>query len=282
MAVDYREADGNYDLQGAHQFTLLWGQGLREHHKVLDVGCGSLCLGRLLIPFLRPGLYVGLEPNAALVEAGLKHESGHEITQVKQPVFLSNSDYDASEHGPLDFIIVHSVFTHAGLAEIETALSRLHQVLKPDGVLLATFVLDEEQPGHTGEWVYPLCVSHRRGELLPLARKLGYQAEVMPQLYPVSVAYRRGDTNRALPQTWLRFRQRVEAEQQARWRTSPWEPLAHKPAAPVLENPIRCPDDRLGRPGPNRPETVRALLLRLLRQSRPDRGESSSRSGPDG
>lgn len=51
-----------YDLLGAGQMALLYLLGLREHHRVLDFGCGSLRLGRLLIPYLRPGRYFGIEP----------------------------------------------------------------------------------------------------------------------------------------------------------------------------------------------------------------------------
>ena len=43
-----------YDFMGATQFRLLTTLGLREHHSVLDFGCGSLRAGRLLIPYLAP------------------------------------------------------------------------------------------------------------------------------------------------------------------------------------------------------------------------------------
>jgi hypothetical protein len=41
-----------YDLMAASQFALLTTLGLRDTNKVLDFGCGSLRLGRLLIPYL--------------------------------------------------------------------------------------------------------------------------------------------------------------------------------------------------------------------------------------
>ena len=49
-----------YDFMGATQFRLLTTLGLREHHAVLDFGCGSLRAGRLLIPYLNEGRYHGL------------------------------------------------------------------------------------------------------------------------------------------------------------------------------------------------------------------------------
>lgn len=43
-----------FDFMGATQFNLLTRLGLREDHTVLDIGCGSLRAGRLLIPYLLP------------------------------------------------------------------------------------------------------------------------------------------------------------------------------------------------------------------------------------
>src|ERR1017187_6689363 len=51
-----------YDTLAVLQFKVLTDLGLREHHTVLDVGCGSLRLGRLLLPYLLPDRYVGVEP----------------------------------------------------------------------------------------------------------------------------------------------------------------------------------------------------------------------------
>jgi hypothetical protein len=53
-----------YDAMAATQFRLLTTLGLREHHRLLDFGGGSLRAGRLLIPYLQPGNYYGIEPRA--------------------------------------------------------------------------------------------------------------------------------------------------------------------------------------------------------------------------
>ena len=59
----------DYDLIAAMTFNLLTTLGLRQHHSLLDVGCGSLRIGRLLIPYLNRKKYFGLEPHQWLVEA---------------------------------------------------------------------------------------------------------------------------------------------------------------------------------------------------------------------
>lgn len=50
----YVGPEAQYDLMGATQFRLLCTLGLREHHTLLDFGCGSLRAGRLFIPYLLP------------------------------------------------------------------------------------------------------------------------------------------------------------------------------------------------------------------------------------
>jgi hypothetical protein len=76
---------GQYDFMGATQFALLFALGLREHHKVLDFGCGSLRAGRLLIPYLNPGCYFGIEPNRWLVDEAIKNQIGADIVSIKRP-----------------------------------------------------------------------------------------------------------------------------------------------------------------------------------------------------
>src|SRR5947199_9194661 len=82
----------DYDLIAAMTFNLLTTLGLRQQHSLLDIGCGSLRIGRLLIPYLNRGKYFGVEPNEWLVEEGIKRELGEALLQVKRPTcFLSYS-----------------------------------------------------------------------------------------------------------------------------------------------------------------------------------------------
>ena len=70
---DYRSYVGpthQYDLIGAAQFALLYALGLREHHRLLDIGCGSLRAGRMLISYLAPGGYTGVDPQPVADQPG--------------------------------------------------------------------------------------------------------------------------------------------------------------------------------------------------------------------
>lgn len=78
----------DYDLIAASVFNLLTNNGLRQHHKLLDIGCGSLRLGRLFIPYLNRGKYIGVEPNKWLVSEGIKNEVGKDLVRIKKPHFF--------------------------------------------------------------------------------------------------------------------------------------------------------------------------------------------------
>src|SRR5437879_7690102 len=72
----------DYDLIAAMTFNLLTTLGLRQHHSLLDVGCGSLRIGRLLIPYLNRGKYFGIEPNEWLVR------SEEHTSELQSPMYL--------------------------------------------------------------------------------------------------------------------------------------------------------------------------------------------------
>jgi len=95
----YRSAVGppdKYDIIGALQFCVLVNLGLREYHKLLDIGCGSLRGGRLFVPYLSKGHYFGLEPDSLLVRDGIKNELGGSILIVKAPQFVYSEMFDLS------------------------------------------------------------------------------------------------------------------------------------------------------------------------------------------
>jgi len=55
---------------------------LRQHHKLLDIGCGSLRNARVLIPYLNIGNYYGIEPNYGLVNEGIANELGQDLVKI--------------------------------------------------------------------------------------------------------------------------------------------------------------------------------------------------------
>lgn len=168
-----------FDLLALNQLSVLTGLGLREHHRVLDLGCGSLRLGRMLIPFLQAGRYCGVEPETSLVEAGVRNELGWDAIRIKQPIILPIRDFSLWRFGMrFDFIIAHSVFTHTQPALAAVALRAVRDALAPNGVLAATFI-QTEQPIRppSGTWIYPDCITFTSEEIEELHRGAGLRVE---------------------------------------------------------------------------------------------------------
>jgi SAM-dependent methyltransferase len=178
-----------YDFMGATQFRLLTALGLREHHSLLDFGCGSLRAGRLLIPYLLPGRYYGLEPNRWLVDAGVDEQIGRSMLALKRPTFLYHSDFSATRFGvTFDYIVAQSIFSHSGREIIAKSLSEFRACLAPSGLVLATFV-QPHQLGETGEyggtgWSYPGCVAYEGDTILGIARDAGLAGRLLPWFHP--------------------------------------------------------------------------------------------------
>lgn len=175
----------DYDLIAAMTFNLLTTLGLRQHHSLLDVGCGSLRIGRLLIPYLNRGKYFGLEPHQWLVEAGIRHELGEEIVQIKRPTFFFTDSPDALVRKGIsfDFALAQSIFSHCGLDLIRGWLSAISRSLARDGALVATFLPDEKDSAKTG-WVYPECVNYRSATLERTAAEANLRFQILDWKHP--------------------------------------------------------------------------------------------------
>ena len=175
----------DYDLIAAMTFNLLTTLGLRQHHSLLDIGCGSLRIGRLLIPYLNRGKYFGVEPNQWLVEEGIRRELGESLVEIKHPTFLFSKSPNAivEANTSFDFAVAQSIFSHCGLDLIKGWLSAISRSLAQDGALVATFLPAEEDCSQTG-WVYPQCVNYRPSTLERAAADVNLRFEILDWKHP--------------------------------------------------------------------------------------------------
>jgi len=181
-----------FDFMGATQFRLACSLGLRENHKFLDFGCGSLRAGRLLIPYLNAGCYFGIEPNSWLVEEGIRNEIGEAMVRRKECRFDFNDQFDSSVFGEtFDFIVAQSIFSHTGRAQVEACLQSFKSALRPDGLVLATFIptanAAEDHPDD--DWVYPECVLYTEQSISGFAERAGLAIVRIPWFHPRQVWY---------------------------------------------------------------------------------------------
>jgi len=172
-------------LIGAMTFNLLTTLGLRQHHSLIDVGCGSLRIGRLLIPYLNRGKYFGVEPNEWLVAEGIRRELGETLVQIKRPTFFFSDSPDTIAQAKIafDFALAQSIFSHSGLDLIKSWLSAISRSLAQGGVLVATFLLGQEDSAQMG-WIYPECVNYRPATLEHAAKDVNLRFEILDWKHP--------------------------------------------------------------------------------------------------
>lgn len=185
---DYRAYVGPpqfYDLVAGLAAGLLFASGLRESHRLLDVGCGSLRIGRVLIPYLRPGNYFGMEPNRWLVEEGIEKELGRDLVALKRPSFRYVSDFSAAGFGVrFDYALAQSIFSHTYPDMAVAGLRGIADALAPEGLLFATFISGEETPVGSG-WLYPGVVPYRWPAVRALAGEAGLVASRVRWPHPL-------------------------------------------------------------------------------------------------
>jgi len=175
---------------GAMQLRLACALGLREDHKLLDFGCGSLRAGRLFIPYLGRGNYFGIEPNQWLVERAIEEEGLAELVRLRDCHFDDNDRFDSSVFGEsFDYIFAQSIFSHASRKQIIKCLDGFRSVLKPGGIIAATFILtDDPRLDYTGDdWVYPGCVGYVPSSIAAMAGEAGLVEMEIPWFHPRQV-----------------------------------------------------------------------------------------------
>ncbi len=192
-----------FDTSGAAQFSLLTFLGLRQHHYLLDVGCGSLRGGRLFIPYLLPGRYFGIEPEQWLIDEGIAHEVGEDLVAIKRPRFSNTPDFNLGLFGRrFDFILAQSVFSHAPISQVRTCLGQASKVMEPGGFFAATFVMADEDY-HGDEWVYPRCVTYSLDTMMRLAREQGLACKLIEWPHPAQqtwLVYARAGFESSIPE----------------------------------------------------------------------------------
>jgi SAM-dependent methyltransferase len=173
-----------YDLIAALQVSLMLAAGLRETHRLADVGCGSLRAGRMLILYLRPGNYHGIEPEQWLVQEGIDKELGRTILEVKRPKFRFVSDFSLEEFGTeFDFVVAQSVFSHTYPDLLRLGLTKIAAALAPGGNLFATWVEGRSEKQGSG-WIRKGVRQYTWEEMEGFIRECGLVARRLDWPHP--------------------------------------------------------------------------------------------------
>lgn len=175
-----------FDFMSATQFALLFSLGLGETDSVLDIGCGSLRLGRLLIPYLQEGRYCGVDPNSWLIDDGVDQELGRDAISLKKPIFSSREDFNFAEFDRhFEFMIAQSIATHTGPDQLRAMLEGAAAYLEPNGLFLFSYIESKNGSATPDDgWHYPNCTSYSEEYMIRTAADAGLSAVGIPWFHP--------------------------------------------------------------------------------------------------
>ena len=156
---------------------------------IVDVGCGWGRSFKLLHDRFRPERMIGIDVDAALLEAAAAEASRHGLpVEFKR---TSSSRLTLPDQS-VDMVFCHQTFHH--LIEQEAALREFHRVLKPDGLLLFA----ESTRKYIHSWIvrmlfrHPMEVQRTAEEYLAMIEQAGFSVSPASISDP-SLWWSRGD-----------------------------------------------------------------------------------------
>ncbi|MFN7222872.1 MAG: class I SAM-dependent methyltransferase [Paracoccaceae bacterium] len=140
---------GRWDETGRIQMKILREAGLQPHHRLLDIGAGSLRLGCKAVDYLHPGHYWATDASRALMLRGWAVEL-RDPDRLPKDHLIEDADF-ALPGVPdnMEFAIAFGVFTHLPLPVLDSALGSLRLRLTRLRQLLFTVFLAPEPVFHT-------------------------------------------------------------------------------------------------------------------------------------
>ena len=134
-----------YYRGGDKLFLFLKKAGLKSSDSLLDVGCGSLKVGRLVIPYLQPKKYYGIEPERKWLENGIQNEIPKQVLEFKKPKFSYSRHFFLQGFGVrFDVVVAFNVFIHCGTKQLEIFLGNLNKAMSMTGYLLMNIKLGDK------------------------------------------------------------------------------------------------------------------------------------------
>ncbi len=209
LARRYVDTD---EVSGQLQFEILKREGCVPSHRVLEVGCGCLNAGRHVIGYLAADNYVGIDPNDWLVQTAMGEPEVEQVVTTKRARFLHVDTFDASPLGlQFDYVLSHSVLSHAAHWQLDQFLEAVGNVLAPEGRILASIYLAEGnacgsapapnlEDSHDEAWVYPGISRFKLRTVLDAADRHGLTAVTVPEYTEFITATRPRECH-----DWMRF-----------------------------------------------------------------------------
>lgn len=172
-----------YNEIGQIIFDLLLTHGLKKNNTIMDIGAGSLRVGKLLIPWLHKGKYKAIEPEKWLVDEAFEKEIDEDVIIKKAPEISNNIEFVMDFAGEnFDFILANSIFIHASLSQICQCIENVKEKMKESSVFIFNFIPGKDSKNT--EWTYPGAVTYKKETIFEILEKNEMVGEIIPCKYP--------------------------------------------------------------------------------------------------
>lgn len=140
----------SWEEGGRRQITFLKDHGLRPYHKLLDLGCGTLSLGRTAIPYLDEFNYIGMDISDKAIAEGIKLIGADKIGE-KKPLWEINTNLSFNELESMeikvDYIMSFSVFNHLPIGYFEEFCQNVSKIIKKETKIFMTVRIGSQYGG---------------------------------------------------------------------------------------------------------------------------------------
>jgi hypothetical protein len=139
---------GRWEETGRLQLALLQAHGMQPHHRLLDIGAGSLRLGCKAVPYLDPSHYHATDTSRALMLRGRAVELA-DPGRLPEDYLVEDAEFAfPGLPAHVDYLIAWGVFTHLPPDQTAQALTRIAARWPAPRVFLFTvFLATEGQEG---------------------------------------------------------------------------------------------------------------------------------------
>jgi SAM-dependent methyltransferase len=135
LPSDSSIGDGDFDLVGRVELSVLIQEGLTPSSTLLDLGCGTGRLSVHAIPYLSDGRYIGTDISPTMLRIARERlgDLGHRssVEWIHQP----DETFPAAD-GTVDMICAFSVLTHMEHEDALRYLRAARRVVRPQGRLV--------------------------------------------------------------------------------------------------------------------------------------------------
>lgn len=151
---------GRWEELGGLQFDFLVCNGLLPHHRILDIGCGTLRGGCHAIEYLNKSSYTGIDiSNKAIAFA--KQLVEKEMLSEKLPRLIVNGSkqlkFNEFFGEKFDYILAQSVFTHLMDDHISECFENVGKIMSENSIFYFTFnEASAYRQGKLNHFYYPL------------------------------------------------------------------------------------------------------------------------------